>query len=32
LLAFKRYQDHGRYLEMERRYVERMLKQDFRES
>jgi len=28
LLAFKRYQDHGRYLEMERRYVERML-QDF---
>ena len=28
LLAFKRYQDHGRYLEMERRYVERMF-QDF---
>lgn len=28
LLAFKRYQDHSRYLEMERRYVERMF-QDF---
>jgi predicted nucleotidyltransferase len=27
LLAFKRYQDHGRYLEMERRYVERMFQE-----
>ncbi len=32
LLAFKRYQDHGRYFEMERRYVERMLQHDFPES
>jgi predicted nucleotidyltransferase len=32
LLAFKRYQDHGRYLEMERRYVERMFEQDFAPS
>jgi predicted nucleotidyltransferase len=29
LLAFKRYQDHGRYFEMERRYVKRMLEQNF---
>jgi predicted nucleotidyltransferase len=29
LLAFKRYQDHRRYLELERRYVERTLEQDF---
>ena len=31
LLAFKRYQDHGRYLEMERRYVKRTF-QDFPRS
>jgi len=29
LLAFKRYQDHGRYLDMERQYVDRMLQQGF---
>jgi predicted nucleotidyltransferase len=28
LLAFKRYQDHRRYLEMERRFVERALERD----
>jgi uncharacterized protein len=28
LLAFKRYQDHTRYLEMERRYVQRIFEQD----
>jgi predicted nucleotidyltransferase len=28
LLAFKRYQDHAPYLQMERRYLERMLEQD----
>lgn len=28
LLAFKRYQDHRRYLEMERRYVERAFEPD----
>jgi hypothetical protein len=28
LLAFKRYQDHAPYLQIERRYVERMFEQD----
>jgi len=32
LLAFKRYQDHRRFLEMERRYVERMLDPDIPDS
>jgi len=32
LLAFKRYQDHRRFLEMERRYVERMLEADIPDS
>lgn len=32
LLAFKRYQDHRPYLEMERRYVERVLKGDYPEA
>ena len=32
LLAFKRYQDHRRYLELERRYVERAFEQDFMKS
>ena len=32
LLAFKRYQDHRPYFEMERRYVARTLAHDFPES
>lgn len=32
LLAFKRYQDHRPYLELERRFVERTLARDFPRS